>query len=100
MMSGKIPRRKYNWRIEIGNSEVEMEEAAGIKQRLKPFKLFIDGRWQYPVSEQMIPVMNPATGEVLTTVPDAAPEDIDRAVQAARRSFETGAWRKLNVSKR
>ena len=44
--------------------------------------------------------MNPATGEELTTVPDANAEDVDRAVQAVRRAFESRAWRKMNVSER
>jgi len=44
--------------------------------------------------------MNPAAGEELTRVPDADPEDVDQAVEAARRSFEKGSWRKMNVSER
>jgi len=75
-------------------------EVTKVKQSLKPFKLFINGRWESPLSDKTIPVMNPATGETLTTVPDATPEDVDRAVKAARRSFEAGAWRKMNVSDR
>lgn len=71
-----------------------------IKQSLKPFKLFIDGKWEEAVSGRTIPVLNPATGEQLTTVPDAGAEDVDRAVKAARRTFEKGIWRKMNVSQR
>jgi acyl-CoA reductase-like NAD-dependent aldehyde dehydrogenase len=62
--------------------------------------LFIDGNWEDPISGRKIPVMNPATGEQLTTVPDAEPEDVDRAVKAARRTFENQVWRKMDVSKR
>ena len=71
-----------------------------VKQALKPFRLFIDGKWEAAVSSRTIPVLNPATGEQLTTVPDAGPEDVDRAVKAARRAFEKGFWRKMNVSQR
>ena len=71
-----------------------------VKQALKPFRLFIDGKWEAAVSRRTIPVLNPATGEQLTTVPDAGPEDVDRAVKAARRAFEKGFWRKMNVSQR
>src|SRR2546428_2023597 len=71
-----------------------------VKQTLKPFRLFIDGKWEAAVSRRTIPVLNPATGEQLTTVPDAGPEDVDRAVKAARRAFEKGFWRKMNVSQR
>jgi aldehyde dehydrogenase (NAD+) len=74
--------------------------AVAVKERLKEGKLFIDGKWQDSVSDKRIPVVNPATGEQLTTVPDAAPEDVDRAVRAARRSFESRAWRGKKVSER
>ncbi len=75
-------------------------EAATVTKALKPQKLFIDGKYEDAVSGKTISVMNPATGEQLTTVPDAGPEDVDRAVRAARRSFENGAWRKMRVSER
>jgi len=74
--------------------------AKAVKEKLKPGKLFIDGKWQDAVSPKTLPVINPATGEVLTSVPDAAPEDVDRAVRAARRSFENRAWRGMKVSQR
>jgi len=74
--------------------------AAAVKESLKPGKLLIDGKWQGATSEKKIPVINPATGEQLTTVPDAGPEDVDRAVRAARRTFENRAWRGMNVSER
>jgi acyl-CoA reductase-like NAD-dependent aldehyde dehydrogenase len=71
-----------------------------VKESLKPFKLFINGKWEESLSGRTIPVMNPATGEQLTIVPDAGPEDVDRAVKAARRSFEDRVWRKMDVSRR
>ncbi len=74
--------------------------ATAVKQMLKPGKLFIDGKWEDAVSGRTLPVINPATGEQLTTVPDAGPEDVDRSVQAARRTFENRAWRGMDVSKR
>jgi acyl-CoA reductase-like NAD-dependent aldehyde dehydrogenase len=47
-----------------------------------------------------IDVINPATGECLTTVPDGGPEAVDAAVAAARASFEKKTWRGLDPSKR
>ncbi len=73
-------------------------DSTAIKQALKPGKLLIDGRWEDAASGRTFPVVNPATGEQLTTVPDAGPDDIDRAVEAARRSFENRAWRQMNIS--
>lgn len=63
-------------------------------------KLLIDGKWEDAASGKVIPVMNPATGEQVTTVPDSAAEDVDRAVRAARRTFENRAWRGMSASKR
>ena len=38
----------------------------------------------------MLPVLNPATAETIASVPVATPEDVDRAVAAARGAFP--AW--------
>ncbi|MGO8732616.1 MAG: aldehyde dehydrogenase family protein [Terriglobia bacterium] len=65
-----------------------------------PYRLLIDGQWEEAVSGKSIPVINPATGEQLAIVPDAGAEDVDRAVKAARRTFEDGEWRRMDVSKR
>jgi aldehyde dehydrogenase (NAD+) len=47
-----------------------------------------------------IDVCNPATSELLATVPDADAADVDRAVARARASFEDKRWRGLDPSKR
>jgi len=52
------------------------------------------------MSAYSIEVINPATGELLTTVPDHDAADVDRAVAAARASFENKTWRGLDASKR
>ncbi len=53
--------------------------------------LFIDGRWESPSGGGTLPVVNPATEEILHLAPAAGAEDVDRAVAAARRAFE-GPW--------
>jgi aldehyde dehydrogenase (NAD+) len=76
-----------------------MDPAVAIRN-LTMGKLFIDGKYEDAVSGRSIPVMNPATGDQLATVPDAGPEDVDRAVDAARRSFEGRVWRGIQASQR
>ena len=49
-----------------------MSVAEEIKQQLRPGKLCINGRPEDAESGRTIDVINPATGELLTTVPDAA----------------------------
>lgn len=48
----------------------------------------------------MIEVCNPATGELLGTVPDFDAAEVDRAVASARASFESRTWRGLDPSRR
>ncbi|HEV7162375.1 MAG TPA: gamma-aminobutyraldehyde dehydrogenase [Solirubrobacteraceae bacterium] len=49
---------------------------------------FIDGE-SAPFGGEREPVLNPATGEVLAHAPISSPEDVDRAVRAARSAFES-----------
>src|SRR3954464_306595 len=52
-------------------------------------KLYIGGEWVEPASDAAIDVVNPATEEVVGRVPEGSPQDVDRAVAAARAAFET-----------
>jgi betaine-aldehyde dehydrogenase len=58
----------------------------------EPEKLFIDGAWVPSRAATWREIRNPARGELLGTVPDCDAEDVDRAVQAARRAQR--AWEK------
>ncbi len=71
-----------------------------IKPPLQPGKLFINGRWEAAADGRTIDVVNPATGELLTTVPDGLACEVDRAVAAARASFERKTWRGMDPSKK
>jgi acyl-CoA reductase-like NAD-dependent aldehyde dehydrogenase len=77
-----------------------MTIAEAIKQELHPGKLFINGQRQEAADGRTIDVVNPATGDLLTTVPDGQGCDIDRAVGAARDSFERKSWRGMDPSKK
>jgi phenylacetaldehyde dehydrogenase len=62
--------------------------------------MLIDGRFVPAASGKTFAVYNPATGEVVTQVPEAEAEDVNRAVLAARRAFDEGPWSKLSSSER
>jgi len=62
-------------------------------------RLFIDGRFVDSVSRKTFPTYNPATGEVIAHVAEADKEDVDLAVRAARRAFET-TWKFTDGSAR
>ena len=55
-------------------------------------KNYIDGTWVDAVDGERFDVFNPATGEVLATAPHSKQADADRAIEAARRSFDEGSW--------
>lgn len=62
--------------------------------------LWIDGKEIQAAGGQTLDVLNPATGEVIARVPAGTKEDIDVAVQAARRAFDQGAWPRTSPSER
>jgi len=53
--------------------------------------LFIDGEWHRGRNGQAGPVVNPATGQEIGSVPFATTEDLDRALMAAEQGFKV--WR-------
>ena len=55
-------------------------------------KLFIGNEWVEPSTSATIEVISPITEQVYARTPDAAPADIDRAVDAARDAFDNGPW--------
>lgn len=61
----------------------------------KRLKMLIGEQWLDAVSGKTLDAISPATGELLATVPAGEQADVDRAVQAARASFEAGIWRDL-----
>lgn len=65
-----------------------------------PRKLLINGQWVEATSGKTFPTYNPATGEILGHVADGDKQDIDRAVQAARKAFDDSPWRRMTTSDR
>ena len=63
-------------------------------------RLFIGGRWVRPASDAMIEVISPVTEEVIATVPEASPDDMDAAVAAAREAFDHGPWPRISPAER
>jgi acyl-CoA reductase-like NAD-dependent aldehyde dehydrogenase len=61
-------------------------------------KLYIDGEWVDPAGTESIDVVNASTEEVMGRIPQGTPEDVDRAVAAARRAFET--WSQTEMVER
>src|SRR6267378_3382080 len=80
-----------------------MATAAAVMEsnvKIGPTKLLVNGKWVGSVSGKTFPTINPSTGEVITQVAEADAADVDKAVAAARASFDKGSWRKMGASQR
>ena len=56
---------------------------------LERLKFYIDGKWVDPVTPKAMDVINPATEEPIARISLGSKADVDKAVAAARRAFET-----------
>jgi aldehyde dehydrogenase (NAD+) len=56
------------------------------------FMQIVDGASVDSVSGERIDVASPSDGKVFASIPSSSAEDVDRAVRAARRAFDTGPW--------
>src|SRR5256884_797236 len=65
-----------------------------------PKKLLIDGKWLPAVSEATFEVKNPASGATIARAAEGDKLDVDAAVRAARRAFESGPWPAMTPSER
>jgi aldehyde dehydrogenase (NAD+) len=63
-------------------------------------KLLIDGKFRDSVSGKTFATINPATEEVITEVAEGEAADIDLAVKAARKAFDSGPWSKMDARDR
>ncbi len=64
----------------------------------KKLKLFVDGRWRTGGDNEVIPVLNPATEEVVAELCMANAADLDEVIASAERGFDT--WRQVNAADR
>jgi aldehyde dehydrogenase (NAD+) len=61
-------------------------------------RLYIGGEWVEPAGSGTMEVVDSTTERVIGRIPEGTPEDVDRAVKAARTGFE--AWREVPVERR
>lgn len=58
-------------------------------------KAFINGKFVAALSGKTFDSINPATGQILTSVAECEAADVDLAVAAARRAFQSGSWSRM-----
>src|SRR5947208_10794627 len=63
-------------------------------------QLFIAGSWRPPLSGATYATINPATEEASAQVGRGDERDVDLAVSAARKAFDSGPWPRLSAAER
>ena len=69
-------------------------------QQTQSFQMYIDGQWTDGSQGQTMQSVNPATGKAWASFACASPEDVDRAVKAARRALNEGPWPAMTATQR
>jgi betaine-aldehyde dehydrogenase len=72
----------------------------GVQAEVKTYQMYINGEWVDSKSSKTFPVYDPSTEEVIAQVPDAGPDDVNRAVAAARAAFDGGPWASTTAQER
>jgi acyl-CoA reductase-like NAD-dependent aldehyde dehydrogenase len=62
--------------------------------------MLIDGAWTTGTGQRTFSCVDPFTEEEWGHVPEATAEDVNNAVQAARRAFDQGPWRQTSAGQR
>lgn len=66
----------------------------------KDLRMLIDGKWVAAKSGKTIDVEDPATQQIIASVPAGSAADIDAAVRAARLAFDKGPWSRISPADR
>jgi aldehyde dehydrogenase (NAD+) len=74
--------------------------ATASQVQVKPGKLFIDGQWVESSTGKTFSTTNPATGEVITQIAEGDERDVDAAVRAARKAYDSGPWAEMSAADR
>jgi (Z)-2-((N-methylformamido)methylene)-5-hydroxybutyrolactone dehydrogenase len=67
---------------------------------VREYKMLVGGEWVDAHSGKTFDSVNPYTGRVWSTAPEADEEDVDKAVLAAREAFDEGPWGKMTGTER
>jgi hypothetical protein len=62
---------------------------------IRKHKLLIEGRWVDSAAGRTFQTIDPATESVICEVAEGDADDIDRAVQSARKAFEGSEWTRM-----
>jgi len=63
-------------------------------------QMWIGGEWCASSTGETSDVLNPATGDLIATVPRASTEDVERCVTSSRAAFENPDWKAMDPAQR
>src|ERR1043166_939790 len=72
-----------------GTEPLSASQQKGVKGMQERLQFYIDGKWVNPTTPKTIDVVNPATEEPFARISRGSKADVDKAVAAARKAFET-----------
>lgn len=93
-----MQKNKDNSMFKASWSYNEAPESTDHIQIKKKYDLYIDGKFSKPINGKYFDTLNPSTNEKIASVAEATFEDVDAAVQAAKKAFES--WSKLTGKER
>jgi aldehyde dehydrogenase (NAD+) len=67
---------------------------------MEKFKLFINNEWVEPEGKKYFQSFNPSKNEPIAELPLASKSDVDKAVKAAKKAFDSGVWSDIDPDKR
>jgi aldehyde dehydrogenase (NAD+) len=76
----------------VYNGAAEFHKSNREKTMQEKLQFYIDGQWVDPVTPKTLDVINPANEEPFAKISMGSKADVDKAVIAARKAFETFAW--------
>ncbi|MCY2937145.1 MAG: aldehyde dehydrogenase family protein [Planctomycetota bacterium] len=62
--------------------------------------MLIDGKWRESVSGKSFTTHDPATNQTICQITEGDAADVDLAVAAARRAFDSGPWSRMSAAER
>ena len=67
---------------------------------MKNYQMYIDGKFCDAKAGATLESVNPANEEKIAVFPKASSEDLERAIQAARRAYDEGEWPRMSLPER
>src|SRR6478736_1796947 len=71
-----------------------------MSSRVKLYPLYIDGKFVDSASHRWIDILDPATMGLIARVPEPTTAEVNGAVAAARRAFDSGPWKDVTAQER